>query len=195
MNELIYEVWVKTDENNIVIALDGGVTLSNVDTETWTKIDEGTDYLKYGGCQQHYVEMPLYTDDFIPRYKLVENEVVLREESEIIADREIQIAKEEAHRLAIEEEAKRPFVELQEQIDTLKTELSELRSFVNSIGKTELQGDGSADQPFEWAEGIELIPNAYYSYNGKRFVWMGTAGVATSDNMPEDDGEGNWVEF
>lgn len=32
---------------------------------------------------------------------------------------------------------------------------------------------GVADNPFEFAEGIMLIPNAYYAYNGKRYVYVG----------------------
>lgn len=33
---------------------------------------------------------------------------------------------------------------------------------------------GVADNPFEFAEGVMLIPNAYYKYNGKRYVYVGT---------------------
>lgn len=32
---------------------------------------------------------------------------------------------------------------------------------------------GVADNPFEFAEGVMLIPNAYYTYNGKRYVYTG----------------------
>lgn len=33
---------------------------------------------------------------------------------------------------------------------------------------------GVVDNPFEFAEGIMLIPNAYYIYNGKCYVYIGT---------------------
>lgn len=33
---------------------------------------------------------------------------------------------------------------------------------------------GVADNPFEFAEGVMLIPNAYYTYNGKRYVYIST---------------------
>lgn len=33
---------------------------------------------------------------------------------------------------------------------------------------------GVAGNPFEFAEGVMLIPNAYYTYNGKRYVYTGT---------------------
>lgn len=32
---------------------------------------------------------------------------------------------------------------------------------------------GVADNPFEFTEGVMLIPNAYYIYNGKRYVYTG----------------------
>lgn len=113
----MYEVWAKTDERGRVLALDGGVTMVNVDTATWTKIDEGDDTERYGGCQQHYVDMPLYTDDYVPRYKLVDNEVVLRDDDEIENDL-AAMAAEEARKEAEEAaEKQRPFNELQEQID------------------------------------------------------------------------------
>lgn len=33
---------------------------------------------------------------------------------------------------------------------------------------------GVADNPFKFAEGVMLISNAYYTYNGKRYVYAGT---------------------
>lgn len=76
----------------------------------------------------------------------------------------------------------------------LETEIAELKTYINSLGKTELIGTGSADEPFVWYEGIELIPNAYYTHHETRFVWMGEHRTATADDVPFDDG-GNWVEF
>lgn len=29
---------------------------------------------------------------------------------------------------------------------------------------------GVADNPFEWSPGMRLIPNGYYTYNGKKYV-------------------------
>lgn len=76
----------------------------------------------------------------------------------------------------------------------LENEVAELKSFVSSIGKTELVGKGTADDPFIWEEGIELIPNAYYLHHDVRFVWMGERRTATDEDVPFDDG-GNWAEF
>ena len=33
---------------------------------------------------------------------------------------------------------------------------------------------GVADNPFEFAKGIILIPKPYYTYKGKRYVYIGT---------------------
>ena len=33
---------------------------------------------------------------------------------------------------------------------------------------------GVVDNPFKFTEGVMLIPNAYYTYNGKRYVYIGT---------------------
>lgn len=83
---------------------------------------------------------------------------------------------------------------LDERVRALEAQVEQLMSFVNSLGKTELVGKGTAGEPFEWAAGIELIPNAYYLYGGVRYVWMGAAGTATADNFPADVG-GEWAEF
>mgnify|MGYP003293571919 CR=1 FL=1 len=82
--------------------------------------------------------------------------------------------------------------ELYNTVEEMKAELSELKSFVNSIGKTELVGEGTADNPFKWYDGIELIPNAYYTHNGVRYVWMGKQGISHTE--PKDIG-GDWAEF
>lgn len=86
MEQQKYDVYALLDAENRILALDGGVSDSNVDKNTWLKIDEGTDVKKYGGCQQNYVEMPLRTMDNIPRYKYVDGECVLRSNAEMLAE-------------------------------------------------------------------------------------------------------------
>lgn len=51
---------------------------------------------------------------------------------------------------------------------------------------------GTAESPYEWAHGVQLIPNAYYNYQGKKYVYVGeetTTAGATFDagNMEEVD--------
>ena len=62
------EVYAKVDDNYI-IAIDGGYTVSNVDTtdSAWVKIDEGTGD-RYNLCQNNYLS-PLWADD-APAYYL-----------------------------------------------------------------------------------------------------------------------------
>lgn len=37
-----------------------------------------------------------------------------------------------------------------------------------------------ADNPFEFFNGIELIPNTYYSYEGHLYVYLGTQRLSTT---------------
>lgn len=97
----------------------------------------------------------------------------------------------EAERQAAEIPAPMPTIE--DRIATLEATVEALKTYIDDMGKTVLEGDGSAEKPFEWVTGIELIPNAYYAYGGRRYVWMGERG-ATSIVPPVDIG-GDWVEF
>lgn len=83
---------------------------------------------------------------------------------------------------------------LEEKVKRLESKIEELKSFANDFGKTELVGDGSAEQPFEWEPYIELIPNAYYTFNDVRYVWMGSHVDHDGTIPPVDDG-GFWAEF
>lgn len=47
---------------------------------------------------------------------------------------------------------------------------------------------GTADNPFAWSPGMKLIPNGYYTYNGKRYV-------AVAEGSPETITAENLVEF
>lgn len=48
---------------------------------------------------------------------------------------------------------------------------------------------GTANNPIVWKEGMSLIPNAYYTHDGVRKVWMGDEGAMAAW---DDD---NFVEF
>lgn len=89
MNENISKVYVLTDDRSRIIRCEGGYTIGNITNFTgWVQIDEGTED-RYNLCQSHYFEGGLYTDDGIPRYKLVDGEAVERTEEEIGADRAV----------------------------------------------------------------------------------------------------------
>lgn len=79
------KVYVKTDESDRIIRCDGGYTTPE-DLSGWTQIDEGTGD-KYNLCQSHYFDGGLYTEDGIPRYKIVDGLAAERTPQEIAADR------------------------------------------------------------------------------------------------------------
>ena len=72
----------------------------------------------------------------------------------------------------------------EERITALEAAVAELESYIDSMGKTVLTGDGSEDSPFTWSVGCDLVPNAFYSYADHVWVWMGTAGTATAADEP-----------
>lgn len=79
------KVYIKTDDRKRIIACDGGYSTGNMgDMAGWTLLDEGEGD-KYNLCQSNYFDN-LYTSEGIPRYKIVDDEAVLRSEAEIAED-------------------------------------------------------------------------------------------------------------
>ncbi|MFQ7241106.1 hypothetical protein [Agathobaculum sp.] len=89
MEQNLSKVYVLTDDQSRITRCEGGFT-TPADLTDWVQIDEGTGD-RYNLCQSHYFDH-LYTDDGIPRYKLVDGAPVLRSEEEIEADRQPNIA-------------------------------------------------------------------------------------------------------
>ena len=79
-----YEVYVKIDKQNRIIAINSSAFLDNV--ENWIKIDEGLSD-KYHHAQNHYFDKPIFTNYGVPRYKLVDGQPVERTAEEIEADK------------------------------------------------------------------------------------------------------------
>lgn len=87
MEEYKSKVYIKIDENNRVLACEGGYTMDNISNiEEWIFIDEGEGD-KYNLCQSHYFDGGLYTEDGIPRYKYEDGVTMLRSDEEIEADK------------------------------------------------------------------------------------------------------------
>lgn len=85
--EILSKVYIKLDEQNRVVAIDGGYTIQNVDVKTWLFIDEGTGD-RYNLCQSNYLPKPLYTDDGFCAWKYDEKAgLEERTEKEIDEDR------------------------------------------------------------------------------------------------------------
>lgn len=79
-----YHVYAQTDEQGRIIAVNSSAF---VPAEWGTEIDSGFGD-KYHHAQGNYFPQPVYTDDGIPRYKLVEGKAQERTEEEIQADRD-----------------------------------------------------------------------------------------------------------
>lgn len=79
----LYHVYVQTDEQGRIIAVNSSAF---VPAEWGTEIDSGLGD-KHHHAQGNYFPGGVYTDDGIPRYKLVEGKAQERTEEEIQADR------------------------------------------------------------------------------------------------------------
>lgn len=86
----MYEVYVKLNKKKNIVTINSSAFL--FDLEGWTKIDQGEGD-KYHHAQGNYFDKPLYTEDGICQYKLVEGKPVERTQEEINADR-LPIVKE-----------------------------------------------------------------------------------------------------
>lgn len=80
-----YKVYIQTDANNNVIAVNSSAFLS--DTTGWIEIDEGTGD-KYHHAQGNYLPLGLMTDDGIYQYKYADGELQERTEEEIQKERD-----------------------------------------------------------------------------------------------------------
>ena len=82
---MIYEVYIKTNENGYIIAVNSSEFLT--DTIGWIKIDEG--YCdKYHHAQGNYFPESIFTDGGAYRYKLVDGKPVECTAEEIAAQEE-----------------------------------------------------------------------------------------------------------
>lgn len=78
-----YGVYVKTDEQQRIIAINSDAFLP--DTDGWTRIDEGFgDRFHHAQC--NYLDKPIRDRRFICRYKLVDGKPVERTQEEMDAD-------------------------------------------------------------------------------------------------------------
>lgn len=90
MDDIKYMVYVKTDENGIITAINSSAFLS--DTTNWAEIDEG-DGDRFHHAQNHYLPVGLTDENGIYNYKLVDGTPVLRTEE----DKAPEVAKVNAH--------------------------------------------------------------------------------------------------
>lgn len=94
MEENKIKVYVKTDENNCITAINSSVFLSN--TENYIKIDEGSGD-KYAHAQGNYLSKSLIDSQGRYNYKYIDNKIVelTEEEKEKLFPVQQQLSKEE----------------------------------------------------------------------------------------------------
>ena len=81
-----YDVYVKVDEQNRIVQINSNAFIS--DFSDWILIESGVYGERGHHAQGNYFPQPVYTDDGIPRYKLVDGKAQERTEEEIQADRD-----------------------------------------------------------------------------------------------------------
>ena len=96
MNDIEYTVYTKTDDSNVIIAINSSAFLSDV-TE-WTEIDEGEGD-KYHHAQNHYLPAGLTDENGIFNYKLVNGKPMLRTAEEKAPELECIAATQEISEL------------------------------------------------------------------------------------------------
>lgn len=83
MDENKIKVYIKTDSNSNITAVNSSIFLS--DLTDWTAIDEGTGD-KYAHAQGNYFEKYLTTDEGVYRYKYLYGMVIEKSEEDIQAE-------------------------------------------------------------------------------------------------------------
>lgn len=83
MEDRIYSVYARVRADGAVIEINSSAFLQ--DATGWTEIDEGTGD-RFHHAQGNYLPGPLFDERGIPRYKLVDGEVVERTKEEMDAE-------------------------------------------------------------------------------------------------------------
>lgn len=107
-----YHVYAQVDEQGRITAVNSSAF---VGADWGTEIDQGYGD-KYHHAQGNYFPQPIYTDDGLPRYKLVDGQAVERTEEEMEADRAALPEPEPTEN----EKLRRRVAELENQILTMR---------------------------------------------------------------------------
>lgn len=84
-----HKVYVKTDNNNVITAINSSAFLPNtiIEADKWTEIDEGIGD-RYHHAQGHYLPEGLFDGDGLYNYKLADGKPVLRSEEDKLPELE-----------------------------------------------------------------------------------------------------------
>lgn len=75
MQQKIYKVYVKTDDDNNIIAINSDAFIENEDIKNWIYIDEGTGD-KYHHAQGNYFDNSIYDNLGNPQYQFLKNKII-----------------------------------------------------------------------------------------------------------------------
>ena len=96
MDDIKYTVYAKTDDRNVITAINSSAFLS--DTTNWTEIDEGSGD-KYHHAQNNYLPDRLMDENGIFNYKLTDGKLKLRTTEEKAPELECIAATQEISEL------------------------------------------------------------------------------------------------
>lgn len=174
------KVYIKIDEFNRIIAIDGGYSIGNVG-EDWILIDEGEGD-RYNLCQNHYLSKPLINELGLHNYRWDGLKVIDRTEAELMAEMQAKELAEQDAEIPYEEKLKM-FVE---SIPAEKPE-SGLPFKLGYVWKPRYNGNayvwelvadpdaiGTMENPIYYVDdgSIPKINNAFYIIDGVRYVYM-----------------------
>ena len=116
-----YIVYVKTNENGYITAVNSGAFLSDV--TDWVEIDSGNGD-KYHHAQGNYFEKPIFTDGGAYRYKLVDGQPI-----ECTPD---EIAEQEAALNPDPEQPENP-ADLESRVEILEADNTEMKLAIDAL--------------------------------------------------------------
>ena len=103
MEEYKSKVYIKTDENNNVVAIDGGYTMTNIGNPLeWILIDEGYGD-RFNLCQNNYLEKPIIGEHGLYNYQYINGRIVEKDLTSEIAELEEKRRVEDIRRRREEE--------------------------------------------------------------------------------------------
>lgn len=99
MEDIKSKVYIKVDEQNNVVSVEGGYSVSNItDFSKWILVDEGTGD-RYNLCQNNYLSKPILEEHGLYQYAYIDGQIVEKDLSAELA--RLAHSKEEQYRLLV----------------------------------------------------------------------------------------------
>lgn len=127
MQEKIYKVYIKIDDDNNIIAINSDAFIESEDIKNWIYIDEGTGD-KYYHAQGNYFENSIYTNEGISKYSLV-NGKLQKTSNKIIKTKKCKQLKHQPSIIELNNKIN----QLEKQLLNFETLLTDLNNSSNTI--------------------------------------------------------------